>query len=480
MNSRSPLNASAILSLSAGTGSGGNIQINGTSLSAEDGANIGAAALSKGNGGDLLINANEISLSGISPLTLRTSIFANTVNDGNAGNVLVNSNNLNVKNGAVVSSSTAAAGNAGSVTINNQGSVIVDGEYISSTNPNLTLIFSTIFSSAVAETQFYRNFFNLPDVASGNAGNVTIKTGKLFALNGGRIASSSNGVGASGNLVVNANDSVSVSGTDRTGRATVLSAQSFDTGKGGSVSISSPKISVSNGGAITAASNTNSGGEVRLSSSRLALSNGRISAINFSGSGGDIFIDSKLVTLANKSIIVGNGKLDGGNININSSLIAGDSTSFISANSLEKTGGNININTDGLIFPLANVTATSAAGNKFEGSITVNFSTKNFLTKSSSNRSLILTSEPVTCKKGYSNLQNITAEALNMPDERLESYAKKANIPMFVDSKGKKILLIEIQGWIPAQNGHAKTVAIVNQAASSEELTVNCTGQIIR
>jgi filamentous hemagglutinin family protein len=476
--SQSPINVSAILAETAGSGNGGSIQLDANSLSAKDGGSIGTLALSKGSGGNLLVNSNDVFLTGISPLTLRTSIFANTANAGNAGSVIVNSQNIYLERGAVISSSTGSTGNAGSVTLNNSDSVIVDGEYFSLSSPTLNLIFSTIFSSSVAETTFYKDFFKLPDVATGNAGNVIINTRKLISRNGGRIAASTAGAGSGGNLFINASESVEASGTSRVGRPTLLSAQSVGSGNGGSISIITPKIVLRDGASITAASSSSNGGTVRLYSVTnpgvIFLNKGKISATNFGGNGGNIFVDSNILILSNQSSVNGAAQLNGGNINIGSTLLAGDSSSFISANSSQGLGGKININTSGLIFRLQNITATSDRGAAYGGSVKVDFSTSNFIGKSEFTQSLSLAALPITCSNGKSRLRIITAEALNMPDDRLEAFARANGIPMFVDAKGRKIPLIEVQGWIPNGDGTAKTYSAIESPTTSAAFASGC------
>jgi hypothetical protein len=81
--------------------------------------------------------------------------------------------------------------------------------------------------------------------------------------------------------------------------------------------------------------------------------------------------------MRNQSFINGTAQLNGGNINIESDLLVGDTTSFISANAFEGLGGEIKINTKGLIFDPQNITATSDRGDAYEGSVNLKFTTSN-------------------------------------------------------------------------------------------------------
>jgi filamentous hemagglutinin family protein len=474
----SPTNISAVLAESAGGGKSGNIEINTDSLTANDGGSIGSLVLSTGNGGDVTINANDIFLRGLAPSSLRTSIFANSANIGNAGNLFINSRNLVLQNGAVVSSSTGASGDAGSITINNSETINVDGEFYISSDPSKSLFFSTIFSAAVAETNFYKELFKLPDVATGNAGNVTINTKQLISQNGGRIAVSTAGSGSGGNLTVNALESIDIIGTSKIGRPSILSAQSVGGGNGGNIEINAPKITVKNGGSISASSDSSNGGSVTInksiSPSIVILDRGKITATTFGGNGGNILITSNAIAMRNQSFINGTAQLNGGNINIESDLLAGDKTSFITANSLGGLGGKIEINTKGLIFDPRNITATSDLGAAYEGSVKVNFSTSNFIPRPKLTPSLATRSVPIACSNGAKRARIITADALNMPDDRLEAFAKEFHIPMFMDAQGRKIPLIEVQGWIPNGDGTAKTYSVVTDPTTSEAFASGC------
>ena len=193
----SPLNPfvfSVIATETAGTGPAGDLILTTPLLTVQDGGNIGTATLSTGKGGDLNLTADVINLSGVAPTTIRSTVFANTGSEGDGGAVTINTSQLSVTDGAVISSSTTASGDAGAVTINATEFVEVSGEI-----PSLPFTVSTVFSAAVAETPFFQAFFQLPEVATGRAGAVTINTKNLFVRNGGRIATTNSGPATRGN-----------------------------------------------------------------------------------------------------------------------------------------------------------------------------------------------------------------------------------------------------------------------------------------
>ena len=97
------------------TGAAGNLTINTGSLQVRDGAAVSVATYGKGNAGNLTINATDSvqaigsSLNG--PSALSTSAEQNST--GRAGDLLINTGELQVRDGAVVSASTAGAGKGG-------------------------------------------------------------------------------------------------------------------------------------------------------------------------------------------------------------------------------------------------------------------------------------------------------------------------------------------------------------------------------
>jgi hypothetical protein len=214
---------------------------------------------------------------------------------------------------------------------------------------------------------------------------------------------------------------------------------------------------------------------IKVSANQIILKSGDILASTQGGSGGEIKLFTESLVLQNGNIIAsakGDGK--GGDITIDSTLIAGDTTSFISANAVQGLGGGIDINTQGLIFDPANITATSDRGTQYGGNVNINFSTSNFSTKAELTQNLIFKSSQISCRKALSALRNITAEALNMPDDRLEAFARANGIPMTVDANGKKTPWVKLQGWIPSGNGDFNTVAVIKTSPTSSKITSGC------
>ena len=111
-------------------GKAGTITINTPSLVMTDGARINTLTAANGRGGDVIVNAQSVTLSGEFPGFVPEDTFGlgnihaggigtKTVGGscmgpcGNAGNVTITTNTLNIANGSQINSGTASDGNGG-------------------------------------------------------------------------------------------------------------------------------------------------------------------------------------------------------------------------------------------------------------------------------------------------------------------------------------------------------------------------------
>jgi len=202
-----------IQALTSGKGPAGNIRIETGSLIAQNGGQVLATTQGKGQAGTLTVNAREfIELSGIGTIKLSdteiielpSGLFTQSAggatdsNAGNANDLTVTTRRLIVKDGAAISADTFEDGNGGSLIVNASDSMEVSGT-------------SGILSAGVSPLQ--RPDGRLPSRLTattegiGNAGDVTINTGRLTVRNGAIVAvDGSRGTGSAGNLVVNADN----------------------------------------------------------------------------------------------------------------------------------------------------------------------------------------------------------------------------------------------------------------------------------
>ena len=354
-----------ILNFAVAEGNGSNINLTAQNMNFSDASYILASTVGKGEGGTVTMTATEdINLIG-SPIrsssgsssTLVTTISnatGSSENTGKGGNLIVNAQNLNLVTGGGFLSNTEglSGGEAGDITINVTDNVYLIGE---------TETFA--FISRIRSASF----------GGGEAGNIEINTGRILLKDGGLIEAANQSIGASGNILLNASESITVEGSYFSPRiqSDILSEIRAGTikpipffqnafgigpnpsGDSGSVIINSPAVNVADNAQIIAVNEgTGDGGEVTITGDKLNLANqASILTTTESGTGGVINLNlNEIISLRfqsqinAESLITGNG----GNININSPVIAGFENSDIIANAVDGNGGNIDITTQGL------------------------------------------------------------------------------------------------------------------------------------
>ncbi|MEN8444901.1 MAG: S-layer family protein [Cyanobacteria bacterium J06555_13] len=301
-----------ISSQTIGSGLGGTVRVFADQLTLTDGASIASAALGTGPGGNVWVNAADITIIGVDPRTFfPTTITAATTHSARAGNLHIETQRLRLQEGGRIDASTFATGDAGTITITADESVEISGTVPGSINP------SFISSAANEIDQALRQFFEqqgifVPPLPSGDSGNVTINTPRLSVGDGAQATVRNDGSGDAGLLTVNAD-------------------------------------------------------VVEL------ISNAGLTASTQEGSGGNIILDLQEVLLLRQGSFVSaeaRGIGDGGNITLNAPIIIALENSDIIANAVQGTGGNIQINTQGLLgtelrdqpTPESDITASSEFG----------------------------------------------------------------------------------------------------------------------
>ena len=311
-----------------GVGNAGVLTVKTKRLIMNDGAQISSTTRGNGNGGNLFINASEsVELLGLAEDGFSSRIFSqvNRGGVGNSGTLTIDTRNLILRDGAQIGSGTFGQGNGNDLTINASESVELSGVDIDG-------IGSVISSQTSID-------------AIGNAGNLTIETGKLSLNNDAFITSSTNNIGNSGNLKIQASDSVVVD------NGSFIAARASEGGRAGSLDIVTNKLIVDNLAELRVSGKGQfPASSLTINANSILLDNqGSINAVAETGTEGNISLTSQDVVLRRNSRIttnVDNGT--GGNINIDADVLAILENSEIVAQVIEGRGGNINITTQGL------------------------------------------------------------------------------------------------------------------------------------
>lgn len=443
--------ASSILSDTRSSSPAGNITIETSKLINNDGL-ISTSSLGSGAGGNIAIDASSINIEGagsenirnlfqeafrngrLEPENARGGIAAFTTNDSEAGSITIGTNSLNLDLGAVISTATFGNGDAGNLTvraseeINVRGSAIIsptfdagDGGYIDLETKNLSVIKGGAIASIttgtgragdmrILATEAISIFEIVPDLlfsgtistgsygGTGKSGNLTIDTQRLSIGSGANIETTSVfaqfnradaisssidsravEAGTQGQLTINATESIEISG-----EATEVSdfnpfsnshiySITNTSNPASNVEINTGKLSISDGGEISVrSSGRGAAGTLVINADSIALRNeGKINGTTVFGQGGNIDlqiagileIDDRSV-INTDALIEGNGNGNGGNINIAADFVVARSASSISAGALQEgTGGNIIITAnDVFLTDDSSITADSAMG----------------------------------------------------------------------------------------------------------------------
>ncbi|MEH1827019.1 MAG: filamentous hemagglutinin N-terminal domain-containing protein [Nostoc sp.] len=314
---RSPTYNPSIISASTlGSGDAGSMTINAGRFSIRDGAAVITSTYIAGKGGNLTVNANDrVEVIGTS-VNGFSSLLAASGSTGNAGDLTIKTQDLLVRDGAVVSTGTVGAGKGGNLTVNATGSVQLIG---TTANGNLPSALST--NTGVGST--------------GNAGDLRITTKDLFVQDGARVTTATSGTGKGGNLTVNANGTVQVTGTSANGLLiSRLSTSAYQglTGNAGDLTINTQNLLLRDGGQVDAATfGQGKGGNLTVNANSSVKLIGTTANGNFSSG---LFASAEVGSTGNA-----------GELTVNTpDLLVQDGAAVTTATSGAGKGGNLNVN----------------------------------------------------------------------------------------------------------------------------------------
>ncbi|NEQ54595.1 MAG: S-layer family protein [Leptolyngbya sp. SIO3F4] len=364
-------------------GMGGNIDITTSSLSLENAAQIRTSSEGVGDAGNVVIEADDITLDGavfipeILAIPDAIPTFPSAIlsemrpgSDGQGGTIDITTSTLALTNGGTISGSTQS-GAADNVTITATESASFDG--------------LVSFAEVGEDTRHSGASVETLEQATGNGGVLVITTPNLSVTNGAQLEATTAGVGDAGDIKLNVSDTVLVDGIDS---AVEASTTPDSSGNGGDIVIDPQLVLVQNGGRIAVDSQgTGESGNIVITSEQLRLDQGLISAEADSANGGNITLNlGPLLLLRNGSNVSATAGRDqglgnGGNVVITTAdgfVVAVDTeNSDITANAFLGNGGNVTVNTQGLfgiefrpaLTPLSDITASSEFG--LQGSVTI-------------------------------------------------------------------------------------------------------------
>ncbi len=330
-------------------GAGGNVKLEVEQLIVSGGSQVAAGTFGKSNGGNLEVVASDfvqIIGDGLSPLFGRRSpstLFTGSsgLDSGNAGNLTISTRKLMVQDGGVITAETRSrSGRAGDLTIRVSDSIQVAGNTLAGNPSEITA----------------RTF------GDGNAGNLTISTKQLAVQNGGQLSAYTVGQGRAGTLTAIASEFVELTGTSTVGLPSGILFDTLSSGDAGALSIGTRRLTIRDGGRVSAATfSAGRGGEILVNATDAVEISGTspngqfASGLYFDSRGaGDakgIQINTGKLTVQDRGTVtvLGSGSGRSGDLEINAGSIFMSDGARLTATTESGEGGNIRIKTDGSV-----------------------------------------------------------------------------------------------------------------------------------
>ena len=236
-----------------------------TNLTLNNGGQITTSSFGRGRGGDVIIDAQLVTLAGPTtppqPLTQSGIFSVGGFVAESAGDITVRSDTLDILDGAQVVARTGGMGPGGTIDI------AADSMTISGTDPE-SGSFEGIRSGVYASSLLFPGG---EDFAGGPAGNIILSLGSLDIGDQGTIQALSTTSGTAGTIEVN-------TGTLNLTEGASITAESTVDGNAGSIILSAEDSIQSAESSITTETNIGAGGSITIDANQLELTNTEISA----------------------------------------------------------------------------------------------------------------------------------------------------------------------------------------------------------
>jgi len=372
------------------TGDGGNVSVTANNLTMTDGVAIGALSFGPGTGGSIDIDIqNAIDMRG-TPELFDVSILTSASASGGSGSITIDAASITMDIGAAfradtfdgaggsidvhtqslamtaasqITVSSGGAGTSGSIVLTTGDTSISGFQFLPSTG---RFFVSGLFANnrgagaggditidaldlTLADFAVINAFVNFG--AAGPGGSLTATLDRLSIINGGFMSAGTSGEGASGDVVVNAGESVFIDGRFlQFPNFTGIFANTFGFGNAGQITVNTPDLEIRDGGFISAGSfaqfaeATGSGANILVNVDELRIDAGYIQAQTWTaGDAGTITVNAAdSVTLQNSSGFIfaeGNRPIGG---------MLASTGSFFTSPAATGNGGQITVNTDRL------------------------------------------------------------------------------------------------------------------------------------
>lgn len=374
----------------------GNLTITTGRLVVQDGGRVSTAigllrttgqeAILTEQGGNLTVTASEsVELSGrdTGGIDLPSSLSTANFGAGIGGDVTIVTGRLSIRDGAAIKTSASlGAGQSGNLTVFASSSVELIGTSAGGAG-GLAFSGGSFLYDGRSRSGLFTEVFSI-----GDAGNITITTGRLLVQDGARVSASTFGSGSGGKITVNASDEVELVGTAKLidtvedfatvsfddGESLTINADDFlklfntsvdeelrsglfatssSEGDGGSLTIRTRQLNVRDRAQVSVSNQSiGNAGNLNVAAHSIRLNNqAALTADSVAGEGGNIGLQVQdLLLLRHKSQISAlSGTAEaggsGGNFDINAKFIVSvpSENSDITTNAFTGRGGNVQI-----------------------------------------------------------------------------------------------------------------------------------------
>lgn len=369
----------------------GSIQLQGEDITLADGSLLLNYNLGLQSSGSINITAfDSIAMYGLNISTnVQSGINSTTLGPGAGANIQVTAQQLSVDQGANLAARSIASGAGGNISITVPESVFLGGASL--INPLMT------------------GGINSSTLGAGNAGNTTVSTGQLTAINGGTIASVTLASGNSGQVLVNADSITLIGVAPFTFVPSSLSASTTHSvddglGKAGSVNINTRQLRVIDGARVGSGTVSHGdGGSLMVNASEFVEVSGvgassvpgatipsfleasattvdPVLAALFGlplvpfGESGDLVINTPILNVTDGGVVAvrNEGTGNGGTLQVNAEQILLNNQAEISASTVSGEGGNLVLTAqDVLLMRQGSLISAEAGGSGSGGNVTI-------------------------------------------------------------------------------------------------------------
>ena len=383
-------------------GGGGSIGFNARNVDILEGSGLRAGI--KALSGSVGAQAGDITLIATGTINIENSFIYNAAFDaGNGGNLSIDTGQLIIKDG-VVATATFSQGRAGNLTVNASdlveltstsanglvsiGIPVIGSRDVGVEVPIGLFAASLSLNDVIDLTNLPSSVVNRLPQSGGNAGNLTLNTGRLLVQGGATISAATDTQGLGGNLTVNASDSIKVSGTAANGLPSGLRNGTNGSGLGGDFTITTGQLIVQDGAWVATGSiGEQPGGKLTVNASDLVELTGTspdgipsVIAAGTQGTGDsqDLTINTRRLVVQDGAVVTAgtSGPGRGGTLMVNASdsveligtaAVAANLSTFVDA--IGNSGVSVFGVVDGRPFPSGLITGTAGTGDA--GSLTI-------------------------------------------------------------------------------------------------------------